>query len=50
MTENISHAQWLIIKEHMQAILIESDTLKELRMNLKNWMEEYVNSHVDLEY
>jgi len=41
MTQNLSQAQWELIKDDLNSILSTADNYKELRQALRDWLEEY---------
>ncbi len=50
MTEDLSHAQWLLIEEDLKEIMISSNTFKQIKQNILEWFEEFQERQVDLEY
>lgn len=50
MTEDLSHAQWLLIEEDLKEIMISSNTFKQIKHNILEWFEEFQERQVDLEY
>ena len=41
MTENLSKAQWSLIKDDINRMLVESDSFKELRSNVRLWIADF---------
>lgn len=39
--DDLSQAQWKFIKDEIIAILSEADNYKELRQDLRSWLEEF---------
>jgi hypothetical protein len=50
LTEDLSHAQWLLIEEDLKEIMISSNTFKQVKENILEWFEEFKQRQVDLEY
>jgi hypothetical protein len=50
LTEDLSHAQWLLIEEDLKEIMISSNTFKQIKQNILEWFEEFQERQVDLEY
>lgn len=47
MTENLSKAQWSLIKDDINRMLVESDSFKELRSNVRLWIADFESRQVD---
>ena len=43
MTQNLSRAQWKLIEDDLNNILTQTDSYKELRGALREWLEVYGN-------
>ena len=43
MTQNLSEAQWELIEDDLNNILTQTDSYKELRGALREWLEVYGN-------
>ena len=43
MTQNLSRAQWELIEDDLNNILTQTDSYKELRGALREWLEVYGN-------
>ena len=41
MTQNLSRAQWELIEFDINNILQTADNYKQLRQDLRDWLEEY---------
>lgn len=41
MTQNLSRAQWELIEFDINDILQTADNYKQLRQDLRDWLEEY---------
>ena len=41
MTQNLSRAQWMLIEDDLNNILVTADNYKQLRQALREWLEEY---------
>ena len=39
--DDLSQTQWKFIQEEIRAILSEADNYRELRQDLRNWLEEF---------
>ena len=41
MTQNLSRAQWMLIEDDLNNILVTADNYKQLRQAMRDWLEEY---------
>jgi hypothetical protein len=47
MTENLSQAQWLLVKDDINTMLVKSDSFKELRSGIRSWIADFESRQVD---
>ena len=41
MTQNISRAQWELIKEDILLLLTNADSFEQIRIRIRGWIAEY---------
>ena len=46
MTEDISQAQWELVKDDLKDIMIESNTFKQIKEKIQDWFEEFEERQV----
>ena len=47
MTEDLSQAQWSLVKYDINTMLVKSDSFKELRSSIRSWIVDFESRQVD---